>query len=189
MPFEVTIDIPNEAQWREAMRSAANGVDFILANDKFLWAAGSFLAQQVQARTPAAFGTLRSAIGFNVTGDTVKVGVLTNATGPSSRLPAPEYARFVEEGRDPGAAPPPGVLRPWMAKVGFPGSEFALAQSIARKGTRPHPFLVPTLVENEGKIVEIGSHYWEGALNKIAARTGSTGILGRIGAFLRGLFS
>lgn len=189
MPFEVTIEVENEEQWRSAMRSAATGLDFALAKNQFLGAAGSFLQRQIVARTPAAYGTLRSAIGFEVLGDDVKIGVLKNISGPSSRLPAPEYARFVEEGRAPGNAPPPGVLRPWMDKVGFPGSEYALARSIAEKGTRPHPFLVPTLVDNEGRLLEMSKRYYQAALDRIAGRTGSRGFFGRVGAFLKGLFS
>lgn len=180
MPFEVRIDIPNEAAWKAAMADAARGTQFMEANEKFLNAAGAMLAEKIRAKTPRAFGTLRGAIGYKVTDrENLIVGVVNDATGPSSRLPASQYAQFVEEGRAPGAMPPPNVLRPWMQKVGYTGSAYQLARSIARKGTRPKPFLVPTLYENEGQILSMATAAYNQALEKIAGKT-QGGLFGRI---------
>lgn len=187
--FEITVDLPNEAQFKAAMADAANGWDFFRQNELLLESVGIMLATDMKSRVPVAFGTLRNAIGYRVENrENLVVGVIGSGTGPSSRLPAADYARFVDEGRAPGRMPPPDVLRPWMTQRGFTGSEYVLRRSIAEKGTPAHPFLVTTLVDNEAKIATMAEFAYKTALDKIAARASGGGILSRIGGFLRSLF-
>ena len=69
------------------------------------------------------------------------------------------YAYFVEYGRRAGRMPPPDEMIQWAHKklrldvkaaiaVGW-----ALAKSIAKRGTRPHPFFRPAVDRNKKKIM------------------------------------
>ena len=51
------------------------------------------------------------------------------------------YAPYVEYGTRPHF-PPVSALRPWAKRHGNM-SAWALARAIARRGTRPHPFMAP----------------------------------------------
>ena len=73
------------------------------------------------------------------------------------------YARYVEYGRKPGKMPPPEILEAWAYKK-FRLSHkearsmaWALARSIAKKGTKARPFFEPA--------VEYG---WRKMIDKIA---------------------
>lgn len=71
---------------------------------------------------------------------------LTGRVGPSLR-----YGWFVEHGRRPGKFPPLAAVSGWARRHGV--SPFVVARAIARKGTRPQPFLVPAFEKNRGRIV------------------------------------
>lgn len=64
------------------------------------------------------------------------------------------YAPVVEYGRSAGAAmPPPSALTGWMRRHGMDEKyAFVLARSIARRGTRPKPYLKPALDKNRAAI-------------------------------------
>lgn len=57
--------------------------------------------------------------------------------------PSVKYARWVEYGRKPGKPPPSDVMERWAQRIGKPGMGFVFARSIGKKGTKPHPFLMP----------------------------------------------
>lgn len=59
--------------------------------------------------------------------------------------PGNVYARFVEEGTKPHWAPI-AALRRWATQRGL--NPYAVQASIARKGTKAHPFFVPALKKN-----------------------------------------
>lgn len=42
-----------------------------------------------------------------------------------------------------GGMPPPEALKGWAARHGLAGKEFLIARAIARRGTKPQPFLIP----------------------------------------------
>lgn len=57
--------------------------------------------------------------------------------------PAAPHSSLVTFGRRPGKMPPPAALRDWAAMHGMqPGKEFLIARAIAKRGTKPHPFMV-----------------------------------------------
>ena len=88
---------------------------------------------------PVDTGHLRRSITTDVTPFVGRVG--TNVA----------YARPVEEGRRPGAPMPPrGVLLEWMRRHDIPAAaEFLVRRSIARKGIKARPYLIPALERNE----------------------------------------
>lgn len=58
-------------------------------------------------------------------------------------LDAPEYTRFMLFGRGPGKMPPIEPIAGWCAKMGIDVSPWAIAKSIAKKGTKGNNFLTP----------------------------------------------
>jgi len=58
-------------------------------------------------------------------------------------LKAPEYSRFMLYGRGPGKMPPIEPIAGWCAKNGIDISPWAIAKSIAKKGTKGNDFLTP----------------------------------------------
>lgn len=186
--LDVQVTIPNEGKWRAAVADLAKGVYFKKPRRETLEGAGILIAEEARRRVPRAFGTLERAIDWKMDGeDAVRVGILRNDSGPSGRIGTQEYGYYVENGTGGGSMPPPGVLRPWMARVGFTGSEFVLRRKIAERGLRPQPFLGPALEAKRDVIVRQAASRYQEALNAFANRVGG-GILGRIGAFFRGLF-
>jgi hypothetical protein len=75
--------------------------------------------------------------------------------------PGVNYARSVEEGSRPGKMPNPDALRPWVERVlGVRGHEaknkaFLVARSIARHGTRAQPFMAPTAIKMESRVMQL----------------------------------
>ena len=64
------------------------------------------------------------------------------------------YAPVVEHGRSAGAAmPPPSALSGWLRRKGIDERyAFVVARNIARRGTRPRPYLKPALDKNRPAI-------------------------------------
>ena len=70
------------------------------------------------------------------------------------------YARYVEFGRKPGKMPPPDILEAWAYKK-FRLSHkearsraWALARSIAKKGTKARPFFEPAVESGWRKMID-----------------------------------
>lgn len=185
--LEMAVDIPNEAAWRSALADLERGEFFRKPRKETLEGAGILVLAEARKRVPRAFGTLHNSLDYELTEDSVKVGVIRNFSGPSGRASTAEYGYYVEKGRSAGAMPPPAVLRNWMARVGYTGSEFLLRKTIAEKGIRPQPFLAPALESQQGTILKIATTSYQNGLNAFANRVGG-GIFGRIAAFFRGFF-
>jgi len=101
------------------------------------------LAVQAGARRRAAVdtGRMRASIAPTFRRDGLGAEVATN-TG---------YGLYVELGTRPHF-PPPRALRGWARRVlGDEGKAFGVARAIARRGTRPRPFLVPAWEEERAK--------------------------------------
>lgn len=70
------------------------------------------------------------------------------------------YAVFVEYGRRAGKFPPLDYIVQWVRKkLRLPDREarsvgFLIARKIAKKGTKPHPFLGPAVEKNREKVNE-----------------------------------
>lgn len=74
--------------------------------------------------------------------------VLTGRVGPTVG-----YGIVVERGRRPGKYPPIAAIQGWARRHGIP--PFLVARKIARRGTRPQPFVQPSLERNRQRINEI----------------------------------
>jgi HK97 gp10 family phage protein len=70
------------------------------------------------------------------------------------------YAAYVEYGRRSGKMPPVEYLIQWVRKkLRLPEKEarsrgWAMARSIARKGTKPHPFFTPAVEKNKKAVTD-----------------------------------
>ena len=70
------------------------------------------------------------------------------------------YASYVEYGRKPGKMPPPDILEAWAYKKfrlshkEARSAAWALARSIAKKGTKPHPFFEPAVESGWRKMID-----------------------------------
>ena len=84
------------------------------------------------------------------------------------------YAPVVEYGRSAGAAmPPPSALTGWMRRHGMDETyAFALARAIARRGTRPKPYLKPALDKNRPAITREMAAVLQRISNRLAAGNG-----------------
>jgi hypothetical protein len=67
--------------------------------------------------------------------------------------PSTDYGYYAEKGRGPGKAPPIGAIAGWAARKGI--NPYVLARSIARKGTKPHPYMLPAYQGNVGKVTSL----------------------------------
>lgn len=74
--------------------------------------------------------------------------VLTGRVGPSVG-----YGIIVERGRRPGKFPPISAIQGWARRHGVP--PFLVARAIARRGTRPQPFVQPSLDNNRARIDQL----------------------------------
>ena len=70
------------------------------------------------------------------------------------------YARYVEFGRKPGKMPPPDILEAWAYKKfrlshkDARSMAWALARSIAKKGTKARPFFEPAVESGWRKMID-----------------------------------
>lgn len=84
------------------------------------------------------------------------------------------YAGAVEFGRRPGRMPPPSMMEQYAYKklhlkdrkqsraIGW-----AMAKSIAKKGTKPHPYFVPAVTKNQGTIIREISEAIQRTINRL----------------------
>lgn len=70
------------------------------------------------------------------------------------------YASYVEHGRKPGKMPPPDILEAWAYKKfrlshkDARSMAWAMARSIAKKGTKAHPFFEPAVESGWRKMID-----------------------------------
>lgn len=108
--------------------------------------AGSKLVEGTQrSLAPQFSGALVQSIATTISGGGAS---LSADIGPRAA-----YARYVERGRGPGRPPPVAAVEAWARSKGM--NPYALARSIGRKGTKPHPFVAPSLAPNVGRIVAL----------------------------------
>ena len=104
----------------------------------FLARSGFTVEAEAKRRSPVDTGRLRASIATDVQPFMVSIG--SNV----------KYAPFVEFGTRPHF-PPLQAMQPWARRHGFPSGNagaFLVAKAIARRGTKPKPFLVPALVNS-----------------------------------------
>ena len=106
----------------------------------FLQRAGHEVESEAKQRAPVDTGHLQGSIQPRVSGTQVSIGTPV------------KYAPYVEFGTRPHY-PPPNALQPWARRHGFgPRGHFMLAAIIAKRGTKPHPFLIPGYEAARGAI-------------------------------------
>lgn len=115
--------------------------DFDKAMYKSLYAGASIVEADAKANVHSGVtNQLRSSIDKVVSSKKAVIG--SNA----------EHAPYYEFGTRPHKAPIK-ALKPWADLKGIPVG--ALWMSIARKGTKAHPFLMPALTKNIKKIIAV----------------------------------
>ncbi len=71
-----------------------------------------------------------------------------------------DYARFVEQGRDPGVMPPVQPILDWIQTgagvqpqddISEEDLAFLIARSISQRGIKPQPFMQPALEDNRAQ--------------------------------------
>lgn len=107
----------------------------------FLERAGREVEREAKERAVVDTGRLRSSITTRV--ETWRAIVGTNV----------RYAPFVEFGTRPHF-PPPAALQPWARRHGL-RLAWALARAIARRGTKPHPFMRPAFEALRGRLRDL----------------------------------
>lgn len=103
-------------------------------------------------------GRLGGSISHTISG---QGAALTGRVGPSVR-----YGFWVEHGRKPGRPPPIDAVQGWAKRHGV--SPFAVARAIARKGTKPRPFLVPAFSKNRSHIITLFRQVGVAVVSRIA---------------------
>src|SRR3990167_10764904 len=104
----------------------------------FLQKSGFTIERRAKEKAPVDTGRLRASI-------TTKVKPLEAEIGSPV-----VYAPWVEFGTRPHF-PPVAALETWARRHGF-SSAYVLARAISKRGTRPHPFLIPAAEESMGDI-------------------------------------
>lgn len=96
--------------------------------------------ERAKRLAPVDVGNLRSSIKANMLS-----GGLGAEIGVGRQLNV-KYGPYMEYGTKPHW-PPPGVLTEWCRRHGIEGKEFLIRRKIARRGTKPRPFLMPAWEE------------------------------------------
>lgn len=99
---------------------------------------------------------MRRNAPVGVTQDLARVERTVNSQG-ARVYPKPKYAIWVENGRRPGKMPPyqeGSSLAKWVA-LKMPGvPPFVVARAIAKKGTKPNPFVATTYRQTQPQVIQ-----------------------------------
>lgn len=144
----------------ERLQAGAAAAPATLASEvRTAMVAGSLLIEgAARGLAPKDTGRLAGSITHTISGGGAN---LTSKIGPSVA-----YGLFVEKGRAPGKMPPIGAIRGWAARKGI--NPYMLARAIARKGTKPHPFLVPAFEQNSGRVIALFQKIGVAVVQRIA---------------------
>lgn len=112
----------------------------------FLTRGATIVQGKARENAPYDRGGLRDSIAYQIDSGYVplwaKIG--TNI----------EYGRATELGRPAGIMPPSAPLEAWARRKGMePGSGYALALAIFRRGIEARPFLEPALTQSQPQII------------------------------------
>jgi len=153
MPARVSLLVPKAleqagAMLQEELDSAATD-------------AGLLVSGAAKRLAPYATGNLRRSI----------VSSTTSLHGGTAAIvtAAAKYARPVEYGSKPHT-PPLGPIQRWAARRGLSGG--AVWMAIRRKGTKPHPFMVPALEQRQGAVVDRFTSAIQKALERVTGGGG-----------------
>ena len=130
------VDVKTDLEWngKECKQ------DFDKMMYKSLYEGGAIVEGQAKATVTTDMAELRQSINKQVDNKSAVIG--TNV----------EYAPYVEFGTRPHKAPI-SALKGWADRHGIPVG--AVWMSIAKKGTKAQPFLLPALVDNVKKIIAV----------------------------------
>lgn len=131
----------------ERLQAGVAGAPATLATEvRTALTAGSLLIEgAARGLAPKDIGRLGGSITHTITGGGAN---LTSKIGPSVA-----YGLYVEKGRKPGRMPPIGAIQGWANRKGI--NPYVLARSIARKGTKPRPYMLPAFERNRGAVVNL----------------------------------
>lgn len=104
---------------------------------------GLIIESKAKDKAPVDTGLLRAEVETRISD-----GGFTYEVFPTSK-----YAAFVEFGTKPHF-PPPQALAGWARRHGLSGREYLIARAIARRGTRPQPFLFPAYEAEKDNFIE-----------------------------------
>lgn len=112
---------------------------------------------KLKANQSIVSATLSNSIGYVLDEDALESRIGPGLKPrPSLRGDPRNYGAFVETGRGPGRGPKPEAIEWWVrkkiARKDSKRAAFLISRAIARKGTRPHPYLLPALVEGEPQV-------------------------------------
>jgi hypothetical protein len=119
------------------LEAQAMGLDSYL--NSALHNASYFVKEEMKNRAPEGVG------GANGQGLKNTIGIKIDAVAKTAEIkPTVPYADAVETGSKPHMPPtdPDGSLAQWCEMKGL--NLWAIAMSIKRKGTKPHPYIEPT---------------------------------------------
>jgi hypothetical protein len=141
----VQIDIKIEGL-EKLQAGIATGPATLATEVRTAMTAGSLLIEgTARGLAPKDTGRLSGSITHVISGGGAN---LQSKIGPSVA-----YGIYVEKGRGPGKAPPIGAIAGWAARKGI--NPYVLARSIARKGVRPQPYMLPAYQSNAGKVTAL----------------------------------
>jgi len=92
------------------------------------------LAMYDLQRIITAEGRMRATTGGIF--DNITTGVAHGTGFVTGQLETDDYWRWVGNGRGPGKMPPVDSIAAWVARAGIAASPWAIAKSIAKRGTR-----------------------------------------------------
>lgn len=137
----------------------ASGPATLASETRLAMAAGSLLVEGTQRSLVSKdTGRTGGSITHLITGSGAN---LTSKIGPSVAT-----AIYLEKGRKPGKMPPVKAIEPWARRHGI--NPYMLARSIGRKGTKPHPFVAPSLDPNRAKIIALFEKVGVKVVNRMA---------------------
>lgn len=161
MPLELTIEA---SALQRALLASPRALERHL--DRAIGRVTQEIARDARIKAPKAFSTLTNSIrGFRP------------STSEGIVAPGVDYARLVEEGTEGGGdrLPPTRNLLDWVKVKGISPNDpdmtqedlaFAIARSIAVKGTPAQPYLRPALEENRARAERLISRAIDDALRE-----------------------
>ncbi|WP_067519513.1 HK97 gp10 family phage protein [Endozoicomonas ascidiicola] len=132
----LSIDVLNDEQFRRALEQAPETLRKHLK--KSVGRGGQEAARELKRNAPKAHSTLVNSIR------SARDGELTAIAAPNT-----DYAAFINNGSQPGGAPPLQALIDWIRVKGITPNNpahdqrdlaFMIRRSIARNGIKPQPF-------------------------------------------------
>ena len=160
--IDVQFKLPNTLLFRHSGAAAVS----MMADEslKAVVKGGAIVTRHAKNEAPKVFGELMRSIFAEVTMQPIM----------SRILPHIKYAMPVNFGRRPGKQPPAYPIQMWARKkLGLSddaawGAAFAIARSIARKGTKANPFMRRAQENADPELKKL----WGETLNIITRRLG-----------------